>query len=248
MSRNFDWRKMDNIRVICRFRPPTDYERREEKKEDYNAKDSEPIFRSSQTVQLCRKKVRNQPFQAVLDHVFRMSSNQKKIFDMVGRPMVQAVLEGYNSTIFAYGQTGSGKTWTMFGPDIEIKISTDTINLGLVQRSCSYLFNKLSKAADVIEWQVSASFIQIYKEHINDLLESTNRRLQIRTNFQTDTPYVQGLTLMGVSNIAELLVSLVTANKNRVVASHKLNSKSSRSHMLLMLSIEQKVQGLCVYV
>ncbi len=34
---------------------------------------------------------------------------------VVGRPMVENVLSGYNSCIFAYGQTGSGKTHTMLG-------------------------------------------------------------------------------------------------------------------------------------
>ena len=35
-------------------------------------------------------------------------TTKKRVFDNVGRPMVQAVLEGFNATIFAYGQTGSG--------------------------------------------------------------------------------------------------------------------------------------------
>ena len=34
---------------------------------------------------------------------------------VVGRPMVENMLSGYNSCIFAYGQTGSGKTFTMLG-------------------------------------------------------------------------------------------------------------------------------------
>ncbi len=54
--------------------------------------------------------------------------------------MVQAVLEGYNSTIFAYGQTGSGKTYSMFGPD---KKATD-VEYGLVPRSLTYLYSELN--------------------------------------------------------------------------------------------------------
>ena len=37
------------------------------------------------------------------------------VIAVVGRPMVENVLSGYNSCIFAYGQTGSGKTHTMLG-------------------------------------------------------------------------------------------------------------------------------------
>ena len=32
------------------------------------------------------------------------------------KPLVEATLDGYNSTVFAYGQTGSGKTGTMGNP------------------------------------------------------------------------------------------------------------------------------------
>ena len=34
---------------------------------------------------------------------------------VVGKPIVDNCLTGYNSCIFAYGQTGSGKTYTMLG-------------------------------------------------------------------------------------------------------------------------------------
>lgn len=35
---------------------------------------------------------------------------------VVGRPLVQNVVRGYNACCFAYGQSGSGKTHTMTGP------------------------------------------------------------------------------------------------------------------------------------
>merc|ERR1712176_562002 len=150
--------------------------------------------------------------------------------------------EGYNSTIFAYGQTGSGKTYTMFGPDGGKR--KNEFDLGLVQRCCVYLFDILRKLVgkEVVEWQVTASFIQLYKEHLSDLLEPSSRNLQIRTNFQTDTPYVENLKIVSVNNIEDVLINLGIAFSNRIVASHKLNSESSRSHMLFMLNIEQKTR------
>ena len=232
----------NNIRVICRFRPANDNEKREEKLQSLGS--DEPTFKSTREVIL--KRPPKSEFKCVLDHMFKMNTNQKKVFDLVGRPLVQEVLKGFNSTIFAYGQTGSGKTYTMFGPD-QRKRKTD-MDLGLVQRCCTYLFDKLrnklktGKAGDVVlEWQVTASFIQIYKEHISDLLEPTMRNLQIRTDFQTDTPYVENLKVVSVNSLEEVLINLGIAFSNRKVASHKLNSESSRSHMLLMLDVEQKV-------
>lgn len=60
------------------------------------------------------------------------SSKQQDLYDETARPIVDAVLQGYNGsifivsclslillmftgTIFAYGQTGTGKTFTMEG-------------------------------------------------------------------------------------------------------------------------------------
>ncbi len=41
------------------------------------------------------------------------TGSQSEVFETVGKPTSEYVLEGYNSTIFAYGQTGAGKTFTM---------------------------------------------------------------------------------------------------------------------------------------
>lgn len=38
-------------------------------------------------------------------------SSQHDMFKIVGRPIVETVLAGYNSSVFVYGQTGSGKVW-----------------------------------------------------------------------------------------------------------------------------------------
>lgn len=38
---------------------------------------------------------------------------------VVGKPVVDNCMNGYNSCIFAYGQTGSGKTYTMLGAGFE---------------------------------------------------------------------------------------------------------------------------------
>lgn len=50
------------------------------------------------------------------DRVFDTKSNQKDVYDISARPIIDSVLEGFNGTIFAYGQTSSGKSHTMTGP------------------------------------------------------------------------------------------------------------------------------------
>jgi hypothetical protein len=46
---------------------------------------------------------------------FPPCASQEDMFESVGRPMVDAVMEGFNASILAYGQTSSGKTFTMMG-------------------------------------------------------------------------------------------------------------------------------------
>jgi len=46
---------------------------------------------------------------------FLFSSKQRDLYDETFLDLVQAVLDGFNGTIFAYGQTGTGKTYTMQG-------------------------------------------------------------------------------------------------------------------------------------
>ena len=49
--------------------------------------------------------------------VYGPASKQSALYDDCVRPMMDAVLEGYNATILAYGQSGSGKTYTMVGTE-----------------------------------------------------------------------------------------------------------------------------------
>ena len=49
------------------------------------------------------------------DRIFDMKTEQKEIYDMAAKPIIDSVLEGFNGTIFAYGQTSSGKTHTITG-------------------------------------------------------------------------------------------------------------------------------------
>ena len=45
--------------------------------------------------------------------VFGQDAGQERLYAQGVYNIVEAVLEGFNCTIFAYGQTGTGKTFTM---------------------------------------------------------------------------------------------------------------------------------------
>ena len=59
----------------------------------------------------------------MFDNVFDTESTQDEVFEKVGGPVLNNVLDGYHGTIMAYGQTSSGKTHTMQGYDFNDKES-----------------------------------------------------------------------------------------------------------------------------
>jgi kinesin family protein 1 len=42
-------------------------------------------------------------------------ASQQKVFDDLGKGVLNNAFEGFNCSLFAYGQTGSGKSWSMIG-------------------------------------------------------------------------------------------------------------------------------------
>ena len=109
---------------------------------------------------------------AFKDKVFTENSNQKDIFNITSKNVVESVLSGYNGTIFAYGQTGSGKTYTMVGE------YDDPVIKGIIPRAFDYIFDRIQqiqKEDQSVKYTIYISFIQIYLEMIQDLLEPNNQ-------------------------------------------------------------------------
>lgn len=42
-------------------------------------------------------------------------ADQQKVFDTMGKSILENAYKGYNCSLFAYGQTGSGKSYSMIG-------------------------------------------------------------------------------------------------------------------------------------
>ena len=102
----------------------------------------------------------------MFDYAFAPDATQDNVYDEVARPVVSEMLQGTNGTIFAYGQTGTGKTYTMGILDF---ISSE--DAGIIPRALSQIFNHVEDTErmgnDVL---VTLSFLQLYRESIQDLL------------------------------------------------------------------------------
>ncbi|CAL9168714.1 unnamed protein product [Musa hybrid cultivar] len=128
------------------------------------------------------------------------SGVQDDIFRLVGLPLVENCLAGFNSSIFAYGQTGSGKTYTMWGPPSALSEDSSSSEWGLTPRVFERLFSRINeeqaKHSDKqLNYQCHCSFLEasIYNEQITDLLDPTQKNLQIREDVKAGI-YVDCLT------------------------------------------------------
>ena len=89
---------------------------------------------------------------------------------------MRSSLDGYNVTIFAYGQTGSGKTFSMEGPE---DVYENEEMQGIIPRSFEFLIEAVEKSKEK-GWiyKLEASYLEVYCEELNDLLEGESVKLK----------------------------------------------------------------------
>ena len=216
-----------NIRVLCRIRPPFDSENTT----------SDYIQKSIQVPEEGNLLFHDAKFE--FDSVFEPNerTTQENIFVEV-EPAIMSILSGKKVSVFAYGQTGSGKTFTMEGPEN---------NRGVNYRAIDSLFAAANKEADTYDFAFKISMLEVYNETIHDLLadkideeskeeSKIDKGLQVRVGVKNHV-YVEGLTATEVSTMADVEKLLQEGSSNRHVGSTKMNEHSSRSHLVISLSM-----------
>lgn len=164
------------------------------------------------------------------DYVFDTTTTQDQIFKHVGPEVMNTLFSGYNASIFAYGQTGSGKTHTMEGDN------TTTEGPGLIPRLIRAIFERFASNSEITDAKVEMSFVQIYQEKIQDLL---NGRKQLDIHMDRTSQYIaKDATWRLVQGFDEALNLYVESVKNRTVTATEMNLVSSRSHTILMLKLQ----------
>ncbi|PSS34578.1 Kinesin-like protein [Actinidia chinensis var. chinensis] len=217
------------VKVILRVRPPSKDE-----------EEGELIIQKTATDSLS---ILGQTF--TFDSVGDTESTQLEIFQLVGAPLVENCLAGFNSSVFAYGQTGSGKTYTMWGPAnalLEENLSSD--QQGLTPRVFERLFARINEeqinhADTQLTYQCRCSFLEIYNEQITDLLDPSQRNLQLREDVKSGV-YVENLTEECVSTMKDVTQLLTKGLSNRRTGSTSINAESSRSHSVFTCVVESR--------
>ena len=75
-------------------------------------------------------------------------------------------------------------------------------------------------------------------EKLRDLMDSNRNDLKIRSDKKKGI-YIEGLTEVYISTSEEVYELMKDAGKNRAIAATNMNERSSRSHMLFILTISQ---------
>ena len=172
------------------------------------------------------------------DGVLPPEAPQAAVYDDVGAPILDAVLQGYNGTVFAYGQTGAGKTHTL----LNAGDGTGTASMGLVPRLAAALFVHIESDVRHV-YRVKASFAQIYNEQIDDLLRPSSTNLKLKPT-PTGGYAVDGLAEVQCKTAAQLLQAFDSGRRHLRYAETKLNKSSSRSHAVLQLSVSRRLRVL----
>ncbi|XP_072222336.1 kinesin-like protein KIF1B isoform X12 [Leuresthes tenuis] len=162
-------------------------------------------------------------------------ASQNRVFNDIGKEMLEHAFEGYNVCIFAYGQTGAGKSYTMMGKQEEGQE-------GIIPMLCEDLFEKINEDnnKEELSYSVEVSYMEIYCERVRDLLNPKNKgNLRVREHPLLG-PYVEDLSKLAVTSYTDIADLMDAGNKARTVAATNMNETSSRSHAVFTIVFTQK--------
>ena len=212
-----------NLRVYCRLRPAKAVEKEGLLSVEVKGSDT-VVVRDHESDRKDDKKYQ-------FTQVYGVDSKQEDVFKDC-ESLMTSVLDGFNVCIFAYGQSGTGKTFTMNGND-ELP--------GLVPRAMAKIFELVGERAENYKHECFMSMIEIYNENIRDLLRDPKTDVsKVKYDIMRDQlvgMYVKDLTSEQCITASHAKTLLARGDKNRAVASTGLNDVSSRSHMVVTLTV-----------
>uniref|UniRef100_A0A8B9YWR3 Kinesin-like protein n=1 Tax=Bos mutus grunniens TaxID=30521 RepID=A0A8B9YWR3_BOSMU len=166
------------------------------------------------------------------DAFYGERSSQQDIYAGSVQPILRHLLEGQNASVLAYGPTGAGKTHTMLGSPEQP---------GVIPRALMDLLQLTrEEGAEGRPWALSVtmSYLEIYQEKVLDLLEPSSGDLVIREDCRGNI--LIPLTQKPITSFADFERHFLPASRNRTVGATRLNQRSSRSHAVLLVKVDQR--------
>ena len=115
----------------------------------------------------------------------------------------------------------------------------DEKNKGIIPRAFDYIFENVRQDKEH-KYNIMISFIQIYLEHIQDLIEPTKKEIRIRESPEEGV-YLEGVKWIEVKSTQDCAQQFLKGVKNRATESTIMNKDSSRSHAILIAKIEKSI-------
>ena len=234
--------KIQSIRIYIRVRPLLKYEDEifwqlnEEKKiiftsNYYSFNDSSEDELKSGNKKRKMMDLIYSPQKFYFDKIYSSNVESQIIYKEICQDIIKNAIDGFNGSIMMYGQTTSGKTFTMLG----------TPNSpGILPCSLNDIFISINKKKEILEnviFNVYCSYLEIYNEKINDLLnDSTNLKLIEDKRYGT---IVSGAKRVKIKNFEEGIAIKDYGEEHRKYRETFINEYSSRSHCIFQIYLEQ---------
>ena len=108
---------------------------------------------------------------------------------------------------------------------------------GVNTRSLAELFARSAARSADIRDAFSVNVLEVYNEDVYDLLVDATNGTKLEVRQGERGIYVQGLTNIEVDSLENVIDLLNVADKNRSQTATNLNEHSSRSHMIVTVSV-----------
>jgi hypothetical protein len=183
----------------------------------------------------CRREFSNDemgPTRFDFHGAFGSDTTQADVFEEADPLVDGALLSGTTACILAYGATGAGKTHTMIG-------SEGGQNRGLIPRALERLLSAEASAP-----RIGIQVAEVYLDRVQDLLaggapvDPGVAFTQKVSGTTQSSPKSEALTMKYPGSVAEALAICSSAFRRRRTKETSRNDRSSRSHLLVLLTVE----------
>ena len=205
----------ENIKVYCRFRPHNEFELS-------HSTNNSVILLSQKELIITQDKKLELKTNYEFDCLFEYNSSKEVFYNKTSRPIVSAVLQGYNGGIICYGETGTGKTYTLNE---------------IIPRVVAQLFEFINQSdTDNELFKIDISIIEIYKEQVNDLIDKKNTNLNLIEQ-KNKKLVIDNLTHIGITSEKQLNQVINKGLNNRNSNSPTSKEHNSKSHFIIMITL-----------
>jgi hypothetical protein len=243
--------KTSNIKVYCRIRPP-----KKETKIDVLVNENTIIYKNKEDVNTSsafihsrrlstsrRRRSSTSTSSFSYDKIFN-PSEQKELFETIGVDMISSLFSCIPSTLFAFGNTGTGKTFSMLGAQVSSsKGHSDNYTWqygefrGLIPRILEQIYNKKKDTQNV-----KISIVEVYNEKVLDLQNNSNQIIVI-DGVNSSKIILKDVREVVPDNYQIAIKFIQDANLNRHVNETDANKYSSRSHMIITITLDDLKTG-----